>query len=168
LHIHAIEGKTWKNASDEDNLRSIFTTTTKKDCMKEFNDLPIVSEFYITCRGDSVFSALRRLLSRNACRHRFPHTELPKGFSCSAMSPRWRPAGHHQVAGTNIAHSDSEEERGEHEVFEASELGTPACEIPAHKGAARSGNASQGPSSNCSLQFLARMLMGKWAVEFGL
>jgi hypothetical protein len=84
------------------------------------------------------------------------------------MSPRWRRAGHHQVAGTDIVHSDSEEGRGEHEAFEASELGTPTCEIPAHKGAGRSGNASQGPSSNCSLQILVRMLMVKCAVEFGL
>jgi hypothetical protein len=44
----------------------------------------------------------------------------------------------------------------------------PACEIPAHTGAVRSGNASQGPYSNRSLQILARMLMVKWVVEFRL
>jgi hypothetical protein len=37
-------------------LQSFFATMTNKECINEFNDLPIGSPFYITCRGDSLLA----------------------------------------------------------------------------------------------------------------
>jgi hypothetical protein len=56
--------------------------------------------------------------------------------------------------GTDVVHSDSEEGRGEHKASEAQELGTPASEIPAHKGELAPAMPRKDPKATGLFRFL--------------